>query len=189
MFSHASISSFRSLCLDKSQWNLLKALCKFQLVVNGRRDYGLTIFAYSLSAFQASSHIKRWPRGKPSGENSRPAPPPSFILIFTWCCEAAATCIVLKNLLGRVKDQWSGSWDEQHHYHFWVNKSAGYLDMDRRRHIIILGQARLPLLDILDTVHYVHILVKMMQIIFLRSHRFYESYRYFGPLCYNSNHK
>ena len=28
-----------------------------------RRDYGLTIFAYSLSAFQASSHIKRWPRG------------------------------------------------------------------------------------------------------------------------------
>ena len=29
-----------------------------------RRDYGLTIFAYSLSAFQASSHIKRWPRGK-----------------------------------------------------------------------------------------------------------------------------
>ena len=50
-----------------------------------RRDYGLTIFAYSLSAFQAPSHIKRWPRGKPSGENSRPTPPPppSFILIFT----------------------------------------------------------------------------------------------------------
>ena len=185
MFSHASISSFRSLCLDKSQWNLLKALCKFQLVVNGRRDYGLTIFAYSLSAFQASSHIKRWPRGKPSGENSRPAPPPSFILIFTWCWWSCS------NLHSSQKSSWPGQrsmirilrwaaplpllgkqicWLSRHgsSSSYWARPACPFLTF---------------------STQYVHILVKMMQIIFLRSHRFYESYRYFGPLCYNSNHK
>ena len=101
---------------------------------------------------------------------------------------ASATCIVLKNLLGRVRDQWSGSWDEQHTTtttcHFWVNKSAAYLDMDR--HHIILGRwAVLPLLDIRHSSAL--FLYKQFELFFSRPRRRVSYIKvthtyYFGPL-------
>ena len=75
IFSHARFNIYP--CLDKSQWWCLS----FANSSLSSTSWLLTIFAYSLSAFQASSHIKRWPRGK-SWRRENVLTPPSHIKTF-----------------------------------------------------------------------------------------------------------